>query len=257
MHIRLYSRSSYNAYIIIDHAVFADDDIGILVLNNILKGYSVGLACNEDLLCLAVTLLLIITLYLAYDLLIYSSDKLEFRMSGIESLQEIDAQMNDRPHFLRGFNSFRQSLDAVAVIPSTSSFVLAADKKWFRIDLVPNESEPECENQGSYGSKTFLNKITLVLPGTGKKVTGLISQLNNDDVVIIVPMADGKCRLFGSPAYQAELSLKQAYGKAATDANTTTIEVSVTDEFAAPFYEGNIVTAYGTINGATDELVTT
>ncbi len=150
-----------------------------------------------------------------------------------------------------------ESLDAVAVIPSTSSFVLAADKKWFRIDLVPNESEPECENQGSYGSKTFLNKITLVLPGTGKKVTGLISQLNNDDVVIIVPMADGKCRLFGSPAYQAELSLKQAYGKAATDATTTTIEVSVTDEFAAPFYEGNIVTAYGTINGATDELVTT
>ena len=149
------------------------------------------------------------------------------------------------------------SLDAVAVIPSTSSFVLAADKKWHRIDLVPNESEPECENQGAYGSKTYQNKIALVLPGTGKKATGLISKLNNDDVVFLVPMADGKCRLFGSPAYQAELSLKQAYGKAATDANTTTIEVTVTDEFAAPFYEGNIVTAYGTINGATDELVTT
>lgn len=146
------------------------------------------------------------------------------------------------------------SIDAVAVIPSTSSFVLAADKKWLRIDLVPNESEPECENQGSYGSKTFLNKIMLVLPGTGKKVTGLISQLNNDDVVMIVPMADGKCRLFGSPAYQAELSLKQAFGKTATDANNTTIEVSATDEFAAPFYEGDIVTSYGTINGATDEL---
>ena len=149
------------------------------------------------------------------------------------------------------------SLDAVAVIPSTSPFELAADKKWHRIDLVPNESEPECDNQGSYGSKTYQNKITLVLPGTGKKATGLISQLNNDDVVFLVPMADGKCRLFGSPAYQAELSLKQAFGKTATDANTTTIEVTVTDEFAAPFYEGNIVTAYGTINGATDELVTT
>ena len=136
------------------------------------------------------------------------------------------------------------SIDAVAVIPSTSAFGLAADKKWLRIDLVPNESEPECESQGSYGSKTFLNKITLVLPGTGKKVTGLISQLNNDDVVIIVPMADGRCRLFGSPAYQAELSLKQAYGKTATD------------EFAAPFYEGVIETNYGDINGATDELVT-
>lgn len=149
------------------------------------------------------------------------------------------------------------SLDAVAVIPSTSNFTLAADKKWFRIDLVPNESEPSCEAQGSYGSKTFLNKITLVLPGTGKKATGLISQLNNDDVVFLVPMADGKCRLFGSPSYQAEVALSQAYGKAATDANTTTIEVSATDEFAAPFYEGNIVTEYGTINGATDELATT
>ncbi len=149
------------------------------------------------------------------------------------------------------------SFDAVAVIPSTSPFVLAADKKWHRIDLVPNESEPECENQGSYGSKTFLNKITLVLPGTGKKVTGLISNLNNDDVVILVPMADGKCRLFGSPAYQADLTLKQGFGKTATDANTTTIEVSVTDEYAAPFYEGVIETNYGDINGATDELETT
>lgn len=149
------------------------------------------------------------------------------------------------------------SLDAVAVIPSTSSFVLGADKKWFRIDLVPSESEPSCEGQGTYGSKTFLNKITLVLPGTGKKATGLISQLNNDDVVFLVPMADGKCRLFGSPNYQAEIAVSQAYGKAPVDASTTTIEVSVTDEFAAPFYEGNILTEYGTFNGATDELVTT
>lgn len=149
------------------------------------------------------------------------------------------------------------TLDAVAVIPSTSSFALAADKKWLRIDLVPNESEPTSENQGSYGSKTFLNKITLVLPGTAKKNTGLISQLNNDDIVLLVPMADGKCRLFGSPSYQVELSLKQNFGKNATDANTTTIEVSATDEYAAPFYEGEIETNYGTIDGATDELKTT
>ena len=149
------------------------------------------------------------------------------------------------------------SLDAVAVIPSTSPFVLAADKKWFRIDLVPNESEPSAEGQGSYGSKTILNKITLVLPGTGKKASGLISQLNNDDVVFLIPMADGKCRLFGSPDYQVDIAVKQNYGKAATDANTTTIEVSATDEFAAPFYEGTIATAYGTINCATDELATT
>ena len=144
------------------------------------------------------------------------------------------------------------SLEAVAVI--TASFVLAADKKWHRIDLVPGESEPTSEGQGSYGAKTILNRITLVLPGTGKKATGLISQLNNDDVIIIVPMADGKCRLFGSPSFQTEVQVSQAFGRASTDANTTTVEVSVTDEYAAPFYEGEIVTSYGTINGATDEL---
>ena len=148
------------------------------------------------------------------------------------------------------------SMEEVAVIPSTSPFVLAADKKWLLMDLVPNESEPTAEGQGSYGSKTILNKIKLVLPGTGKKATGFIPQLNNDDVVFLVPMADGKCRLFGSPNYQAEIAVGQAFGKSATDSNNTTVEVSVTDEFAAPFYEGNIVTAYGTINGATDELVT-
>lgn len=149
------------------------------------------------------------------------------------------------------------SIDDVDVIPSTTPFVLAADKKWFRIDLVPNESEPTAEGQGAYGSKTILNKIKLVLPGTGKKASGLISKLNNDDVVFLVPMADGKCRLFGSPNYQAEIVVSQAHGKAATDANTTSIEVSVTDEYAAPFYEGTIETAYGTINGATDEPATT
>lgn len=144
------------------------------------------------------------------------------------------------------------TLEDVAVIKE--NIVLYADKVWHRMDLVPNESEPTAEGQGSYGSKTILNKILLVLPGTGKKATGLISQLNNDDVVILVPMADGKCRLFGSPLYQAEIAVSQAFGKTATDANTTTVEVSVADEFAAPFYEGEFTTTEGTFLGTNDEL---
>lgn len=154
--------------------------------------------------------------------------------------------------FPRPAGSAAASMEEVAVIKT--NIVLAADKIWKRFDLVPNESEPTSEGQGSYGSKTMLNKITLVLPGTGKKATGFISQLNNDDVVFLIPMADGKCRLFGSPLYQAEIAVSQAFGKAATDANTTTVEVSVTDEFAAPFYEGEFTTSEGTFLGTTDEL---
>ena len=67
-------------------------------------------------------------------------------------------------------------------------------------------------------------------------------------------MADGKCRLFGNPLYQAEIKASQAFGKSATDANTTTVEVSVTDEFAAPFYEGEFETSEGTFLGTNDEL---
>lgn len=147
------------------------------------------------------------------------------------------------------------SMENVAVI--NSNIVLYADKKWKRFDLVPNESEPSCESQGSYGSKTMLNKITLVLPGTGKKVTSFISLVNNEDAIFLIPMADGKCRLFGSPLYQSEIKVSQAFGKAATDANTTTVEVSATDEFAAPFYEGEFTTSEGTFLGTTDELKST
>ena len=154
--------------------------------------------------------------------------------------------------FPRPAGSAATKMEDVAVIKS--NIELYADKLWKRFALVPNESEPTAEGQGSYGSKTMLNKITLVLPGTGKKVTGFISELNNDDVVFLIPMADGKCRLFGNPLYQAEIAVSQAFGKSATDANTTTVEVSVTDEFAAPFYEGEFTTSDGTFLGTTDEL---
>ncbi len=164
------------------------------------------------------------------------------------------APRRDIVKFPRPLGSSAQSMDEVSVIKD--NFVMAADKIWHRIDLVPNESEPTSQSQGAYGSKTFLNHIQLVLPGTKKKNTGLISQLNNDDVVFLVPMADGKCRFFGSPSYQAELELSQAFGKGSTDANTTTINLNVTDEFATPFYEGTFETSGGTYSGATDELVT-
>ncbi len=154
--------------------------------------------------------------------------------------------------FPRPAGSAAEKMEDVAVIKS--NIELYADKLWKRFALVPNESEPTAEGQGSYGSKTMLNKITLVLPGTGKKATGFISQLNNDDVVFLIPMADGKCRLFGSPLYQADIAVSQAYGKAASDANTTTVTVSVTDEFAAPFYEGEFTTSEGTFLGTNDEL---
>lgn len=162
------------------------------------------------------------------------------------------ARRRDIKTFPRPAGSAATKMEDVAVIKS--NIELYADKLWKRFPLVPNESEPTVKSQGSYGSKTMLNEILLILPGTGKKVTGFISEVNNDDVVFLIPMADGKCRLFGSPLYQAEIELEQNFGKTATDANTTSVKVSVTDEFAAPFYEGEFTTSEGTFLGTTDEL---
>jgi hypothetical protein len=136
-------------------------------------------------------------------------------------------------------------------------FTLAADAKWKKADLIPNESEPKTEQTGVYGSKHFNNTATLVLPGTQEKVTGLINELNNDDVVMLLPQRDGKYRVFGNPDFELDIKPSQAWGKGTSDTNSTTIEITDENRSAAPFYPGKIETDEGDISGATGELITT
>lgn len=143
-------------------------------------------------------------------------------------------------------------LEDVAVIKD--NFVLVEGKKWIKIDLVEGESEPTCENQGNEGSKSFLNRVQFVLPGTKKKVTGLISKLNNDDVVILYPQRDGAIRVIGNEMFRVLLELGQNAGKAVTDSSQSTINASVSDINPAPFYEGTFETEDGTISGIDDTV---
>jgi len=152
----------------------------------------------------------------------------------------------------KGYNATK--MEEVAVI--SDNITLQENETWKKVVLVPLEAEVTTQSQGSYGSKTFQNKVILVLPGSAKKNTGLIAMLNNDDVLISVPMANGQHRLFGNADYQTQVQLSQAQGKTTTDPNTTTIEVTVDDRFPAPYYEGTLLTEEGTISGINDELVT-
>ena len=144
-------------------------------------------------------------------------------------------------------------LEDVAVIKS--NFVLAEGVKFVKIDLVEGESEPTCENQGNEGAKSFLNKVAFVLPGTQKKVTGLISKLNNDDVVFLYPQRDGAIRVIGNEMFRVQVELGQNAGKQVTDSSQSTITVSVSDINPAPFYEGTFETEDGEIDGKTDTIV--
>ena len=130
-------------------------------------------------------------------------------------------------------------------------FVLATDKKWHKIGLIPNESELQAESQGSFGSKTFKVTGTAVIPGTEEEVSGYIAQANNDEMVYLFIQRNGKARMVGSEAFTPELSLSQGTGKATTDANSTTISAVADDEYPAPFYPGKIETEDGDFSGAT------
>lgn len=130
-------------------------------------------------------------------------------------------------------------------------FVLATDKKWHKIGLIPNESELQAESQGSFGSKTFKVTGTAVIPGTEEEVSGYIAQANNDEMAYLFIQRNGKARMVGSEAFTPELSLSQGTGKATTDANSTTISAVADDEYPAPFYPGKIETEDGDISGAT------
>jgi len=123
-----------------------------------------------------------------------------------------------------------------------------------KIDLVEGESEPTCENQGAEGAKSFLNRVNFVLPGTQKKVTGLISKLNNDDVVILYPQRDGAIRVIGNDMFRVQLELGQNAGRAVTDSSQSTVNASVSDVNPAPFYEGKFETEDGMIDGKTDTI---
>lgn len=144
-------------------------------------------------------------------------------------------------------------LEDVAVIKG--NFVLAEGVKFVKIDLVEGESEPTCENQGNEGAKSFLNKVAFVLPGTQKKVTGLIAKLNNDDVIFLYPQRDGAIRVIGNEMFRVQVELGQNAGKAVTDSSQSTITASVSDINPAPFYEGTFETEDGTIDGKTDTIV--
>lgn len=130
-------------------------------------------------------------------------------------------------------------------------FKLAADKKWHKIGLIPNESQLQVESQGTFGSKTFKVTGTAVVPGTEEEATGYISLANNDEMVYLFVQRNGKARVVGSEAFTPELSLSQDSGKAATDTNSTTIQAVSTDEYPAPFYPGKIETEDGDYSGET------
>lgn len=141
-----------------------------------------------------------------------------------------------------------KSLEELAVLKG--NFTLATDKKWVKVELSPKENEFVSESQGTWPNKTFKNTANIVAPGTEAQVTGLINAMLNDEIVALVPQANGRCRCIGNETWSPELTLGQNTGKSETDASQTPITIEGIDFVSAPFYDGEIDTNDGVYMGS-------
>ena len=131
----------------------------------------------------------------------------------------------------------------------TENFGLASEAKWTKLSLVPDANSFTAESQGNWGCKTFNNTVNAVMPGVQAEAAAFFALVHNDDTIFLVPQRDGTYRLFGNEMFQVTVHPKQESGAAAGDSAQTTLEISVTDDRPAPFYEGEIVTTEGKISG--------
>lgn len=140
------------------------------------------------------------------------------------------------------------TMGALATI--SEDFVLAADAKWKKIDIVASASNVNSESQGEAPSKTFNNTGAFRYPGNNAEAATFCRQANADDIVYLWPQRDGQYRVLGNPMFETNTTPSQESGSAETDASGTTINVAVTDIMPSPFYTGKIETEAGDISGA-------
>lgn len=140
------------------------------------------------------------------------------------------------------------TMGALATI--SENFVLKADAKWKKIDIVASASNVNSESQGEAPSKTFNNTGAFRYPGNNAEAAAFCAQANADDLVYLWPQRDGQYRVLGNPMFETNTTPAQESGSAETDASGTTINVAVTDTMPSPFYTGKIETEDGDISGA-------
>lgn len=133
-------------------------------------------------------------------------------------------------------------------------FTLAADAKFFSIDILDTASNIKSESQGNVPSKTFLNTLTLKYAGNNAEAAGFCRLANSDDLLYIIQQRDGKFRILGNEKFRTDTKTSQDSGMEVTDASGTQFEITVTDIAPAPFYEGKFKTAEGVMDCATGTL---
>lgn len=152
-------------------------------------------------------------------------------------------------------NKEGMSLEKIPVYDG--NFDLVTGKHFIRIDIINNDGQVQVEQQGTFGSRTFHVTATVNAPGTEEEITGLISEVLNDEVIVLYQQRNGKFRVVGSEAFPAIVNPTQSTGQSATDTNQTTLEIVADDEYPAPFFVGKIAVSDGELDCSTNTVTDT
>lgn len=115
-------------------------------------------------------------------------------------------------------------------------FVLAADKQWLYLDILPEKSQLTSEAQGEYPAQSQLNKLMAVHPGIELDATSATAWFNNNETVFMVEDMAGNTRIVGNKDYPIKVTVTQDVGQGITGSASTTINVEASDDVPAPFY---------------------
>lgn len=145
----------------------------------------------------------------------------------------------------------RDSLGRPVSAVLQGEFELKADAYWQFLDINIDKSTVKSDPQGERPSQTQLNKGTFLHNGVGPEATAAAAWLNNSDNVYVYEDMLGRFRVLGNNKWATTSKVTQDQGQGTNPASTL-IEVEVTDEVAAPFYNGPLETEEGTITPETE-----
>ena len=143
----------------------------------------------------------------------------------------------------------RDNFGRVTDAKYVGNFELVEGAKFQYIDINIDKSTVTSEPQGEAPSQTQLNKATFVHNGVTEEATAAAGFLNNSDTVYVYEDMAGNFRVLGNERWATKTTVNQDQGQGTNPASTT-INVEVTDEIAAPFYVGTLDTEDGEINCA-------
>ncbi len=151
-----------------------------------------------------------------------------------------------------GYYALASEIEEWATLPATpateeaevtleNNFRMASGKFWHKIYSTEENNAVIDENQGEVDAQSFIQKATIMFPGTSVAALAFAKNANNSGMVFIFDeVSGGNRRVIGSEAFPAKVKPSFTTGKATADRKGLTLEIQSYGYTPAPLYAGVI-----------------